>query len=133
MFLLARCLTPDCGRGKGTKDHLTASLSDEDIDAGFAFPSDPSNRPLSTRPFDLLVWTTKVLSPQNKSSPVAGWSARLVKEAMRLLATEGSLARVRFHYGLVFPVHFQSWLVDIIEQVWDPDTKAITFLGEPEA
>ena len=131
--IFTRYLTPEGSRGTSATDNIMRSLTDEQIDAGFDYLKDPKNRPVSTRPFDVLRWTTHALSPGNSDSPIAGWSPPLVKEAIRLLSAEGSLAQPRTKFGLVFPTHYQQWLVDVLEHVWDPEQKAITFLGEPQA
>ena len=126
--IFSKYLTADAGRSKSGG---VVALTDEEVDKGFEFLM--KSRPTSTRPIDVLMWTTKALSPKNTQSPVSGWSPALVKEAVRLLQSEGSLAKSRSRFGLVFPVHFETEFVKAVEHVWDPEKKALVFLGEPNA
>ena len=56
----------------------------------------------------------------------------LVQQALRQLSAEGALARKEYAWPLALtPVFFHTWLLEILEEIWNFDLSALVMLGEP--
>ena len=98
------------------------------MDKGFDFIA--KHGPRSSCDLAQLRWQTKEL--RKSSSPIFGWPQNLVQQALRQLSSEGALARKEFEWPLpLTPVFFQSWLLEILEDIWNLDLSALVMLGEP--
>ena len=79
-----------------------------------------------------LRWMTKEL--RRKASPIHGWPQALVDRALRNLASDGALARKEFDWPIPLTTkYYHSWLLEIMEEIWDFDLSAFTMLGEAGA
>ncbi|CAL1127115.1 unnamed protein product [Cladocopium goreaui] len=56
----------------------------------------------------------------------------LVQQALRQLSAEGALVRKEYAWPLALtPVFFHTWLLEILEEIWNFDLSALVMLGEP--
>ncbi len=102
-------------------------LEDDDLDKGFDYMS--KHAPRSCCDLRQLRWQTKEL--RKSSSPIFAWPQGLVQQALRQLSAEGALARKEFAWPLpLTPVFFQTWLLEILEEIWNFDLSALVMLGE---
>lgn len=103
-------------------------LDDDDLDKGFDFIV--KHAPRSSSDLQQLRWQTKEL--RKSSSPIYAWPQGLVQQALRQLSAEGALARKEYDWPLpLTPVFFQTWLLEILEEIWNFDLSALVMLGEP--
>ncbi|CAJ1352020.1 unnamed protein product [Effrenium voratum] len=104
--------------------------TDEEVDAGFDFIF--AHGPRSSSEIQQLRWMTKEL--RRKASPIHGWVQALVDRALRNLASDGALARKEFDWPIPLTTkYYHSWLLEIMEEIWDFDLSAFTMLGEAGA
>ena len=69
---------------------------------------------------------------RKSSSPIFAWPHGLVQKALRQLSAEGALARKEFAWPLpLTPVFFQTWLLEILEEIWNFDRSSLVMLGGP--
>ena len=55
-----------------------------------------------------------------------------MQQALRQLSAEGALARKEYAWPLpLTPVFFHTWLLEILEEIWNFDLSALVMLGEP--
>jgi hypothetical protein len=123
-----RCffLSPNATNAKG-KDNLFTDKADEEIDAGFDFIM--KQGPRSAAGMRQLIWMTKTL--KNPESPIRGWPAALVEKALRNLSTDGCLAQRDFDWNVTL-MHYNPWVLEILEEIWDFDIASLVLLGEPD-
>jgi hypothetical protein len=58
---------------------------------------------------------------------------QLVKEIMRLLQTEGALVKKEYDWPLFLtPAHFQTWFLEILEDIYEFDNVAFGLLGKSD-
>eukprot|EP00973_Karenia_brevis_P011921 1618475-Karenia_brevis.AAC.1 len=116
--------------GTDAKQHKTKNimdeLTDEQIDQGFEYLNTEGRKHLSIMGNARLIFITKSL---RGATPIKGWPKELVREALSNLAAEGGLAKKRTNWPIVVPVHYQQWLLQILEEVWDPESKSLGLLG----
>jgi hypothetical protein len=99
--------------------------SDEEIDAGFAYISKEAR---GKQGVALLLWQTKALK---NSTPIQNWPTQLTKEIIRLIVTEGTLVKKENKWPLTLtPAHFQTWFLDIAEDIYEFDNVALGLLGD---
>ena len=104
--------------------------TDEEVDAGFDFIL--AHGPRSSSEMQQLRWMTK--ESRRKASPIHGWPQALVDRALRNLASDGALARKEFDWPIPLTTkYYHSWLLEIMEEIWDLDLSAFTMLGEAGA
>ena len=122
-----RCfdLTADVPTSKNKKvfDEL-----EDDLDKGFDYIS--KHAPRSWCDLQQLRWQTKEL--RKSSSPIFGWPQGLAQQALRQLSAEGASARKEYAWPLpLTPVFFHTWLLEMLEEIWNFDLSALVMLGEP--
>ena len=101
--------------------------TDDQIDAGFLFLNTTGRLHLSTAANERLIFVTKSLKGD---TPIQGWPKQLVEQALSNLSSEGALAKKRTNWPVVVRVHYQPWVQEILEEVWDPSQRALGLLGE---
>ncbi len=122
-----RCfgLTADAPTSKNKKvfDEL-----EDNLDKGFDYIS--KHAPRSSCGLQQNRWQTKEW--RKSSSPIFAWPHGLVQQALRQLSAEGALARKEFAWPLpLTPVFFQTWLLEILEEIWNFDLSSLVMLGGP--
>lgn len=125
-----RCFDLSADVSVSKKSKVFDELEDDDLDKGFDFLT--QNAPRSASDLQQLRWQTKQL--RSPTSPICGWPQALVQQALRLLSSEGALARKEYHWPLPLTEKFyHTWLLEILEAVWDFDLSSLVMLGEPAA
>ena len=123
-----RCfdLTADVPTSKNKK--VFDELEDDDLDKGFDYIS--KHAPRSWCDLQQLRWQTKEL--RKSSSPIFGWPQGLAQQALRQLSAEGASARKGYAWPLpLTPVFFHTWLLEMLEEIWNFDLSDLVMLGEP--
>ncbi|CAJ1401529.1 unnamed protein product [Effrenium voratum] len=68
------------------------------------------------------------------SNAIVKSKTALVDRALRNLASDGALARKEFDWPIPLTTkYYHSWLLEIMEEIWDLDLSAFTMLGEAGA
>ena len=125
-----RCFDLSADVSVSKKSKVFDELEDDDLDKGFDFLT--QNAPRSASDLQQLRWQTKQL--RSPTSPICGWPQALVQQALRLLSSEGALARKEYHWPLPLTEKFyHTWLLEILEAVWDFYLSSLVMLGEPAA
>jgi hypothetical protein len=111
-------------KAKSDKGPVTnlSDKTDEEIDGGFAFIEKHAKGLSGVK---LLLWQTKALKNQ---TPIRNWPIKLAKEIIRLIVTEGTLIKEEYNWPLTM-VHFQDWVLKIMEDLYEFDTVAFGLLG----
>ena len=118
-------LTPEViSKSKGSMDMNT--LTDEQVDEGFDYIVKEAPRTASG--ITQLTWLTKSLKNE---TPIKGWQHKLVKEAIKNLTMDGSLAKEEKQWYITLMDYVPAVRV-ALEAVLD-DMSSTMLLGEPDA